>query len=125
MQRPPARNLGITAAACVVFVAGMVGASFAAAPLYSLFCQVTGYGGTTQRAEAAPDTISDRWVTVRFDSNIANGLGWSFRPLQREVRVRLGEIGEAKFVAENRMPTASTGTAGFNVAPGEAGLYFN
>jgi len=125
MKRAHPRNLGLTAAACVVFVGGMVGATFAAAPLYSLFCQVTGYGGTTQRADAAPATISDRYVTVRFDSNISNGLGWSFRPLQREVRVRLGEVGEAKFVAENRMSVTTTGTAGFNVAPGDAGLYFN
>ncbi len=124
-RRAPTRNVGITVAACVVFVAGMVGASFAAVPLYRLFCQVTGYGGTTQRADTAPENVVDRYVTVRFDANVANGLGWSFRPMQREVRVRLGEIGEAKFFAENRTRTASHGTAGFNVAPGPAGIYFN
>lgn len=119
------RNVGFTVAVCVVFLVGMVGMSFAAVPLYRIFCQVTGYGGTTQRAENAPESVSDRYVTVRFDSNVANGLGWSFRPMQREVRVRLGELGEAKFYAENRTNVVSTGTAGFNVAPGPAGLYFN
>jgi cytochrome c oxidase assembly protein subunit 11 len=126
MQTKPAnRNLGLTAAACAVFVAGMVGASFAAVPLYALFCQVTGFGGTTQRAEAAPDTTIDRYVTVRFDANVGNNLGWSFRPEIRSVRVKLGEIGEMRYIAENRTTDPSTGTATFNVAPGEAGLYFS
>jgi cytochrome c oxidase assembly protein subunit 11 len=103
----------------------MVGMSFAAVPLYRIFCQVTGYGGTTQRAERAPTATLDRVVTVRFDANVGNGLGWSFRPLVREVKVRLGEVGEVAFVAENRMSSASTGTAAFNVAPGDVGAYFN
>jgi cytochrome c oxidase assembly protein subunit 11 len=119
------RNIGLTAAACAVFVAGMVGMSFAAVPLYALFCQVTGYGGTTQRAEAAPEATLDRTITVRFDANVGNGLGWSFRPAVREVKVKLGEIGEMVYVAENRTRAATTGAAVFNVAPGEAGLYFN
>jgi cytochrome c oxidase assembly protein subunit 11 len=116
---------GLTAAVCVVFVAAMVGAAFAAVPFYRVFCQVTGYGGTTQRAEKAPGETLDRVVTVRFDANIGNGLGWSFRPLQREVQVKLGAIGEAVFRAENRMPKTMTGRATFNVSPGEAGAYFN
>jgi cytochrome c oxidase assembly protein subunit 11 len=81
---------GLTVAVCVVFVAAMVGASFAAVPLYRIFCQVTGFNGTTQRADVAPDETLDRIITVRFDSNVGNGLGWSFRPLQREVEVKLG-----------------------------------
>lgn len=123
--RPTARTIGLTAAACAVFVAGMVGVTFASAPLYRIFCQVTGYAGTTQKAERAPGTRLDRTVTVRFDANVGNGLGWSFRPLTREVSVRLGEVGTATFVAENRMPTTVTGSAAFNVTPGEVGLYFN
>lgn len=123
--RPAPRNLGLTAAACAVFVAGMVGASFAAVPLYRVFCQVTGYGGTTQRADSAPAAVIDRTITVRFDANVGNGLGWSFRPLQREVKVKLGEVGEAAFRAENRTRGPSAGTAVFNVAPGAAGAYFN
>lgn len=126
MQTKPAkRNVGLTAAACAVFVAGMVGMSFAAVPLYALFCQVTGFGGTTQRAEAAPDTTLDRTVTVRFDANVGNNLGWSFRPEVRSIQVKLGEIGEIRYIAENRTAEATTGTATFNVAPGEAGLYFS
>ena len=116
---------GLTVAACVVFVAAMVGASFAAVPLYRVFCQVTGFAGTTQRADAAPAETLNRTVTVRFDSNIGNGLGWSFRPLQREVQVKLGEVGEAKFRVENRTAQTVTGTATFNVTPLEAGAYFN
>lgn len=116
---------GLTVAVCVVFVAAMVGASFAAVPLYRIFCQVTGFNGTTQRADVAPDETLDRIITVRFDSNVGNGLGWSFRPLQREVEVKLGEVGEAAYRAENRMPETITGTATFNVTPLEAGAYFN
>ena len=123
--RRPERSIGLTAAACAVFVAGMVGMSFAAVPLYAMFCQVTGYGGTTQRADAAPDATLDRTITIRFDANVGNGLGWSFRPAAREVKVRLGEIGEVAYLAENRTRGVTTGSAVFNVAPGEAGVYFN
>ncbi len=126
-QPAPRRRLsfGLTAAVLSVFVAGMVGMSFAAVPLYRIFCQVTGYGGTTRVAQAAPGKILDRVVTVRFDSNIANNLGWSFRPLQRAVKVKLGEVSTVAFRAENRTTTTETGTAAFNVAPDQAGAYFN
>ena len=124
--RPTVRrqSLGLTAAACAVFVAGMVGMSFAAVPLYRIFCSVTGYGGTTQRAAEAPGAPIDRVIRVRFDANVGNGLGWSFRPLQREVAVRVGDVAEVAFVAANRQAVATTGTATFNVTPGEAGAYF-
>jgi cytochrome c oxidase assembly protein subunit 11 len=118
-------RVGLTAAACVVFVAFMVGMSFAAVPLYRIFCQVTGFDGTTQRADAAPDRALDREITVRFDGNVANGLGWSFRPLERQVRLRIGEVAEVAFLAENRGTSASTGAATFNVTPNTAGAYFN
>jgi cytochrome c oxidase assembly protein subunit 11 len=118
-------DIGLTAAVCAVFVAAMVGASFAAVPLYRIFCQVTGYGGTPRLAETAPAAVSDRFVTVRFDANIANGLGWSFRPAQRSLRVRLGEVTHATFLAENRTTRDITGTATFNVTPDAAGAYFN
>jgi cytochrome c oxidase assembly protein subunit 11 len=121
----PSRNHGLVAALCVVFVAGMVGMSFAAVPLYRLFCQLTGYQGTTQRAEAAPAAPIDRQVIIRFDSNIANGLGWSFRPEQRSVAIKVGEVATVNFLAENRGTAPSSGTAAFNVTPGEAGAYFN
>jgi cytochrome c oxidase assembly protein subunit 11 len=118
-------SIGITAALCVVFVAAMVGASFAAVPLYRVFCQVTGYGGTTRVAKVAPATIGDRTVTVLFDANVSNGLGWSFRPAQRSLQVKLGAVAQATFIAENRTAYTETGTAAFNVAPDEVGQYFN
>lgn len=117
--------LGLTAAACAVFVAAMAGASFAAVPLYRIFCEVTGYGGTTQRAERAPDAPIERTIKVRFDANIGNGLGWSFRPLVREMTVKVGAVGEVAFAAANRTERATTGTAIFNVTPLEAGAYFS
>jgi cytochrome c oxidase assembly protein subunit 11 len=125
-SKPPRQiNYGVTAAVCVVFVAAMVGASFAAVPLYRIFCQATGYNGTVQRAEKAPDKVLDKYVTVRFDANIGNGLGWSFRPEQRSVRIKLGEIDTVKFRAQNLMDTAATASAVFNVSPDVAGAWFN
>lgn len=126
MSRRPSQNrLGLTASICVVFVAGMVGMSFAAVPLYRVFCQVTGFGGTTQRAADAPAKILEREVTVRFDGNVANGLGWNFRPLQRQITLRVGEVAEGAFLAENRTEAPTTGSASFNVTPNAAGVYFN
>ena len=118
-------KIGLTAAACAVFVAGMVGMAFASVPLYRLFCQVTGLAGTTQQADAAPEAAIDREVDIRFDANVGNGLGWGFRPLTRSVEIKVGEVGEAVFTAENRTNTPTTGTAVFNVTPLEAGAYFN
>ncbi len=103
---------------------GMVGASFAAVPLYSLFCRVTGYAGTTQRATTGADRVVDREVVVRFDGNVA-GLPWAFRPAVPQVKVKLGETALIKFVAENTGAAATTGTATFNVQPDLAGSYFN
>jgi len=123
----PRRNsrIAMTAAFCAVFVAGMVGMAYAAVPLYRIFCSLTGYSGTTRRAEAAPATTVDRTVTVRFDTNIGNGLGWSFRPEVRAVKVKLGEPAEVAFLAENRTAATSAAVAAFNVTPGEAGAYFD
>ena len=119
------RSLGLTAALCAVFVAGMVGMAFASVPLYRIFCQVTGYGGTTQQATSAPEKALDRKITVRFDANIVNGLGWSFRPLTRSIDLKVGETGKAIFLAENRGTTTTTGSAVFNVSPLDVGAYFN
>ncbi len=124
-KRSAKSRMGLTAALCAVFVAGMLGMAFASVPLYRIFCQVTGYGGTTQRAEAAPTAKIDRAMSVRFDANIENGLGWSFRPLTREVDLKVGEIGKAVFLAENRGTQRTTGAAVFNVSPLDAGGYFN
>ncbi|WP_246727678.1 cytochrome c oxidase assembly protein [Chelativorans sp. Marseille-P2723] len=123
MENSNRRNLGV-AVICAGVFAGMVGLSFAAVPLYRLFCQVTGFGGTTQRVTQYSDTILDQTITVRFDAN-TNGLPWNFRPKQREVTIRIGETTEVAYLAENIGPTATSGTATFNVTPPLAGGYFN
>lgn len=107
-------------------VCGMLGLAYASVPLYQLFCQVTGYGGTTQRAEQAPgaETASNRTIKVLFDANTATDLPWDFKPEQRSVTVRVGEEGLAFFSAHNSDDAAVTGQATFNVTPDKAGLYF-
>ena len=121
--RGPNRN-SVVALALVSVVAGMTGLAFASVPLYRLFCQVTGYQGTTQRADAGADRVLDREVVVRFDANISS-LDWTFRPEVPQVHVKLGEIATVNFIAENTGPQESVGTATFNVQPDMAGLYFN
>jgi cytochrome c oxidase assembly protein subunit 11 len=104
--------------------AGMIGLSFAAVPLYRIFCQATAYDGTPRRAEAPPDKVLDRTITIRFDGNVAPGLPWSFAPEQQTMDVKIGETGLAFFKAINRAKTPLTGRAVFNVSPEQAGLYF-
>ncbi len=113
------------AAGCGALVAGMVGMSYAAVPLYQLFCQVTGYGGTTQVAEESSSSVIDRKIKVRFDANTAQGIGWSFKPAQREVELNVGANALAFYRAENRSQKRTVGTATFNVTPLSAGAYFN
>lgn len=106
-------------------VAGMLGLSYAAVPLYKIFCQVTGFGGTTQRAETAPAQILDRKIAVRFDANLAKGMGWKFRPVQTMVELKIGETALAFYEAENTSTKPVRGTATFNVTPEAAGSYFS
>ncbi|WP_186397721.1 cytochrome c oxidase assembly protein [Stappia sp. TSB10GB4] len=113
------------AVAVVGAVAMMTGAAYAAVPLYELFCQVTGYGGTTQRADAPTGTIIDRTITVRFDGNVNSALPWSFGPQQRSITLRMGESRQTAYVATNRSAAPTVGTSVFNVTPFEAGIYFN
>jgi cytochrome c oxidase assembly protein subunit 11 len=95
-----------------------------AVPLYRLFCQVTGYGGTVQRAAAAPGASGTRTFTVRFNADVNRDLPWSFRPVSREITVRVGEEKLAHYRARNRAAKPVTGTATFNVTPQKAGMYF-
>src|SRR3954470_20059439 len=118
------RNAAVFAS-CFAVVALMVGASYAAVPLYYMFCAATGYGGTPQRAAAAPGVVGNRVVTVRFDTNVDPGLPWAFRPEQQAVKVRIGEDKLVFFRAENRSDHAIVGHASFNVAPERAARYFN
>ena len=115
---------GLVALSLAGVVAGMVGLSFAAVPLYRIFCQTTGYGGVPQQAEAAPGTVLDRTITVRFDANVDRKLPWTFEPVQRVMDVKIGESNLAFFRATNNTDEPVTGSAGFNVAPGIAGRYF-
>jgi cytochrome c oxidase assembly protein subunit 11 len=107
----------------VVFA--MIGISFAAVPLYRVFCAATGYGGTTQRAEAGPKGESKGLITVRFDASTATDLGWEFRPKQAEVTLHPGEERVIYYHAVNKTKEPITGTATFNVTPFKAGIYFN
>jgi len=119
------RSKGTTVVLLLSVVAGMIGLSFASVPLYSLFCRATGWGGTTQRATAAPKGVADAFVTIRFDAETAPDLGWEFRPLTHQIRVRPGEPHEVFYRATNRSAAAVTGTATFNVTPAKSGIYFD
>jgi len=110
---------------CVAGVVTMGCMAYAAVPLYQMFCQVTGFGGTTQKAMKAPDVVFDRTITVRFDSNVSPKLGWSFEPVQRTVEAHIGENMLVFYRATNTSDRKVTGTATFNVAPDAAGLYFS
>ena len=103
----------------------MLGLAFASVPLYRLFCQVTGYGGTTMRADKPPAEILERTVTVRFDANVASGLAWTFEPVVRTMTVRLGETHIVEYRATNTGGAPSTGNATYNVVPDQAGSFFN
>lgn len=108
-----------------VLVAGMLGLSFAAVPLYRIFCQVTGYAGTTQRAGAAPSEALNQTIRVRFDGNVARAMPWQFHPVQNEVDVKIGESTLIFYEAKNTSDKPVRGTATFNVTPEAAGYYFN
>ena len=114
------KRTGIAVAGLVTF---MVGLSFAAVPLYRMFCQVTGFDGTVRRADKAPDTVLDQTVLVRFDTNV-RGLPMTFRAEQVTQRVRIGETGLAYFDVTNTSDRPVHATAAYNVVPERAGPYF-
>ena len=106
-------------------VAFMVGMAYASVPLYKLFCQVTGYGGTTQvSSNAATHVVSNRPITVRFDANVNRALEWKFEPVDRPVTISPGEEVIVNYRAMNIGANPSTGTSTFNVTPAKAGAYF-
>ena len=111
--------------------ATMLALGYAAVPLYRLFCQVTGFGGTTQRAseveaaDAAARSAGGTTISVRFDANVARDMPWTFKPLQATDRVAIGQRDMAIFTARNDNVIPITGTATFNVEPEQAGKYFN
>ena len=111
--------------------AAMLAMGYAAVPLYRLFCQVTGFGGTTQRAsevqaaDAAARSAGGTTISVRFDANVARDMPWQFRPLQATDTVAIGQRDMAIYTARNDTEIPLTGTATFNVEPEQAGKYFN
>jgi cytochrome c oxidase assembly protein subunit 11 len=114
----------LVAAACGAFVAAMVGAAYAAVPLYSWFCRTTGFGGTPVVAHGGPVKVLDRKVTVRFDANVASGLPWKFAPEQVSIDVRVGEVVTVLYRAENDSSRETVGQAIYNVMPSTVGGYF-
>ena len=117
-------NLRVAVMAGCVAV-GMVGVAYAAVPLYQIFCQVTGFGGTTQRADVSPDKTLDQKITVAFDANVNSSLSWEFSPVQHSQTIRIGEQKLAFYKATNTTSRPLTGTATFNVTPAGAGVYFS
>lgn len=116
---------GLIAIGLFVFVGSMVGAAYAAVPLYRLFCQVTGFGGTTQVAEKAPDRVTNRNLTIRFDANVDKSLSWEFKPVKTAQGIKVGKVYTAHYRATNTGDKPIVGTATYNVSPPLAGGYFN
>lgn len=114
-----------TAISLIFFAVFMVGMAYAAVPLYEAFCQVTGFGGTTQRADKGSDIVLARKVRVQFDANVSTGLPWEFKPAQREVEIKIGESQLIFYTATNFANKDVKGSAVFNVSPASAGAYFN
>ena len=114
-----------TALLAALLVCSMTGLAFASVPLYRIFCQVTGFAGTTQRAEASdvPGAVG-RMVSVRFDANTSSALPWTFEPVDTHRRVAIGARNIALYTARNESDRPVTGTATFNVTPASAGQYF-
>lgn len=105
----------------VVFMGGL---AWASVPLYDWFCRVTGFGGTPSTSTLAPDEILDQTIKVRFDASTERDFPWEFRPVEREMEIRIGETGLAFYEAYNPTTRAVAGTAAFNVFPFEAGGFF-
>ena len=114
----------IVATACGAFVAGMVGMSYAAVPLYDWFCRAPGFGGRTQVATGAPGEVLGRTIAVRFDSNVGGGLPWRFEPERTSIDVRLGDVVTVVYRVTNLAARETVGQAAYNVTPPTAGAHF-
>lgn len=116
------RRVAMTVAAVVV---GMVGMSYAAVPLYEMFCRATGFGGAPQIASAESAVRGQKVMTIRFDANIASDLPWTFAPEQESIRLRTGETATVFYKVKNRSDKTTVGLASYNVAPERSGMFFN
>ena len=117
-------NRKVVLSLCVTALA-MLGLGFASKPLYDTFCRVTGYGGTTRVAEQMSETIAEREIKVRFDANVASDLGWTFKPDDVAITVKLGQNALAYYTATNDTKYPIVGTASYNVSPIKAAPYFS
>lgn len=128
MTDQPAQKLRrrdiIVAMSCGLCVAFMVAASYAAVPFYDWFCRASGFNGTTQVAVAGPSGMLDRTVTVRFDANVGPGLPWSFEPEMNSIEVKIGQVVTVNYRVINQAARPITASAAYNVAPLNAGSYF-
>jgi len=123
-MKPSPKN-GKVAYILVGVVAGMLGLAYASVPLYEIFCQITGYGGTPKQIEFAGNKVIERNVTVQFSANLNKDMPWDFAPKQREQKMKIGEQRIAYYEAYNPTDKPITGLAVFNVTPHKAGSYFN
>ena len=114
----------IVAAACGVFVAAMVGMSYAAVPLYDWFCRTTGFAGTPMIAKAAPGNVLERKIIIRLDANVTGGLPWRFVPERSFVEVKVGDVLTVNYIAINESARETVGNASYNVSPPTVGAYF-
>ncbi len=102
----------------------MLGLSYAAVPLYDLFCRVTGFGGTTQVSKEAPKIVLDKVISVRFDTNV-NNLPWDFKAKSNVMDVKVGQVNKIEFEVENYGDEITYGVASFNVSPSSFGKYYS
>ena len=119
------RSNGLIAGVLILLIGGMAGLSFAAVPLYRMFCEATGYAGTPQLRGAAGPGATDRTIAVRFNATTSPSLPWRFVPGEAAVTVKLGEDRLAYYVGQNRSQQTVTGVATYNVTPEKAGQYFH
>jgi cytochrome c oxidase assembly protein subunit 11 len=124
-KEPLQRRDVAVAAACGLFAATMVGAAYAAVPLYNWFCRATGFQGTTQVAASAPASILDRKIKIRFDANVTGSLPWRFTPDQTQVEARIGEVVTVGYTVVNESARETVGEASYNVTPPTIGAYFS
>ncbi|GFE51523.1 cytochrome c oxidase assembly protein CtaG [Roseobacter cerasinus] len=117
----PAKTVAQTVSVVVV----MGALAWASVPFYDWFCRVTGFGGVTGVSEVAPDDVLDQTITVRFDGSLHTNMAWEFKPVEREMKVRIGETGLAFYEAYNPTDRPIAGSASYNVTPYQAGGFFN
>lgn len=122
MTMDPKHKTALQALSVVVVMGAL---AWASVPFYDWFCRVTGFGGVTNVAETGSDVVLDRTIRVRFDASLDRDMPWDFKPVQREMELRIGETGIAFYEAFNPTDRPVAGTASYNVTPYDAGAYFS